>query len=301
LDIIIAENDREAPALFRSVLHAELGQEFSLETMVGLIETSIGKMAPIMRAADLAGDPLLLFAEEYETLVVDKLGFRCPLPEIPSLHPVDPIAAYVDRKLFIHNLGHAAAGYLGYAAIKSKIKKNLTIPEALDLPNIEKKVRKAMNESADALVKEYPQLQYPGSYNREDLSAHIEDLLFRFKNRALGDTVYRIGRDLRRKLAREDRITGAMLLCAKHVLPFAAIAEVYRAALDFTAPAEDGSFFPADEEFRKTYGLDNSEPCSVPKKDVMERILREVSGLDNSRKEDILIRQVICNVLPKLG
>ena len=289
LDIIIAENDREAPALFRSVLSAELGPEFPLETLVGLAETSIGKMVPIMKAADLAVDPLIVFAEEYETLIVDKLGFRCPLPEIPALHPVNPIAAYVDRKLFIHNLGHAAVAYLGYAAAGEKIR---TIPEALALPNMEESVRGVMNEAAGALVKEYPQSQYPGSYNREDLAAHIEDLLFRFKNRALGDTVHRVGRDLRRKLAREDRITGAMLLCAKHALPFKAIADVYRAALDFAAPAEDGSLFPADEEFRKTCGLDTGAQGSSRTAEQIQRILFEVSGLDNSRKEDQKILDV---------
>ena len=311
LDIIIAENDREAPALFRSVLSAELGPEYPLENLVGLVETSIGKMVPPMKAADLAADPLLLFAEEYETLIVDSRAFHGPLPEIPALHPVDPIAAYVDRKLFIHNLGHAAAAYLGYVASGQGARGNqgasgdqgagtrtlacsgsLTIPEVLSLPvvsigTVEDGVRRTMNEAADALVLEYPQSQYPGSYTREDLAAHIEDLLFRFKNRALGDPVYRVGRDLRRKLAREDRITGAMLLCAKHDLPFTGIAQAYRAALEFAAPAEDGTLFPADKEFRNAYELDKTKPGNAPSK--LEQILREVSGLDSSRTEDALV------------
>ena len=296
LDIIIAENDREAPALFRSVLSTELGPDYPLDKLAGLVETSIGKMVPIMKAADLAADPLLLFAEEYETLIVDKCAFRGPLPAIPELHPVDPIAAYVDRKLFIHNLGHAAAAYLGFAAFlreenTGKITKEnsmditaFTIPEALALPGVEENVRRAMNQAAGALVLEYPQSQYPGGYSREDLADHIDDLLRRFKNRALGDTVHRVGRDLRRKLAREDRIAGALLLCAKHNLPFDAIAGVYRAALDFAAPAEDGLLFPADEEFRKMYKLDSPLNKKTTEylidSGTLERILCEVSGLD---------------------
>ena len=281
LNIIIAENDRAAPALFRSVLAAEMGPDYPLNKLVGLIETSIGKMVPIMKAADLDADPLQLFAEEYETLIVDRRGFRGPLPDISALHPVDPIAAYVDRKLFIHNLGHAAAAYLGYAAI--------TIPEALALPNVEKIAREAMNEAADALIMEYPQSQYPGSYNRDDLSSHIEDLLFRFKNRALGDTIHRVGRDLQRKLAREDRITGAMLLCAKHGLPFGTIAKVYRAALDFAAPAEDSALFPADKEFKNKFCLNSCEQNAGCAPKQIDRILREVSGLDDSNPEDALV------------
>ncbi|MCL1813321.1 MAG: mannitol-1-phosphate 5-dehydrogenase [Treponema sp.] len=281
LNIIIAENDREAPVLFRSVLSAELGPEYPLDRLVGLVETSIGKMAPIMKAADLAADPLQVFAEEYETLIVDRRGFHSSLPSIPALFPVDPIAAYVDRKLFIHNLGHAAAAYMGNTISDT----TLTIPEALAVPGVEQITRSAMNEAADALIKEYPQSKYPGSYSRDDLSGHIEDLLFRFKNSALGDTIHRVGRDLRRKLAREDRITGAMLLCARHQLPFGTIAKIYRAALNFTAPAEDGTLFPADEAFRKTYGPDSSD-CTPEQ---IQRILREVSGLDSSNPDDALV------------
>ena len=285
LNIIIAENDRAAPALFRSVLSAEMGPDYPLNKHVGLIETSIGKMVPIIKTADLSADPLQLFAEEYETLILDKCEFRGSLPDIPALYPVDPIAAYVDRKLFIHNLGHAAAAYLGYAASNTI----LTIPEAFTLPYVEESVRSAMNEAADALVKEYPQTQYPGSYSRNDLSAHIEDLLFRFKNRALGDTIHRVGRDLRRKLAREDRITGAMLLCKKHQLPFNTIAKVYRAALTFAAPAEDGVLFPADKEFRKTYSLDSLKVNFSITREQIQKILKEVSGLDNNQKKDSFI------------
>jgi len=275
LDIIIAENDREAPALFRSVLSAELGQEFPLGTLVGLVETSIGKMVPIMKEADLAVDPLQLFAEEYETLIVDAKAFINPLPLVPELYPVDPIAAYVDRKLFIHNLGHAAAAYLGYSeSMTQKDSPSLntfTITEALALPGVEKKVRMVMGQAADALLKEYPQSKYPGVYNREDLQSHIEDLLYRFKNSALGDTVHRVGRDLKRKLSREDRIIGAIFLCAKHGLPFGEIAQVYCCALEFAAPAEDGTIFPADREFHSQY-----------KQKSLEQILIEVSGLDTA-------------------
>ena len=144
-----------------------------------------------------------------------------------------------------------------------------------------------MNQAADALVLEYPQSKYPDSYSRKDLNDHIEDLIFRFKNRALGDTVHRVGRDLCRKLAREDRITGAMLLCARHKLPFDTIVEVYKAALGFAVPAEDGLLFPADEQFRKKYDLGNPE--NKIGNNELKRILKEVSGLDGSRKEDAVI------------
>ncbi|MDL2229271.1 mannitol-1-phosphate 5-dehydrogenase [Treponema sp. OttesenSCG-928-L16] len=266
LNIIIAENIRGAKALFRTALSKELGPGCPLKDLAGLVETSIGKMVPIMRAEDLAADPLQLFAEEYETLIVDRKGFIGELPKINGLWAVENIEAYVDRKLFIHNLGHAAAAYLGCKADPSKP----LIAEVMAVPELERAVRKAMNEAADALAAEYPD-----AYGRDDLAEHIDDLVKRFANRALGDTVYRVGRDLSRKLGRDDRITGAMLLCAKRGLPFSGIAEVYRAAFDFTAQDEGGRQFPADVQFfQHTAALAG------------EDLFKTISGLDGSRRTD---------------
>ena len=277
LDIILAENAREAPELFRDILSKKLGVFYPLDTLVGIVEASIGKMVPIMKAEDLASDPLLLFAEEYETLIVDKRGFRGSVPKFANLCPVEPIEAYIDRKLFIHNLGHAAAAYLGYQSLAqaghglggTPPPSTATIPQVLALNRIESKVRQAMNESAAALLKEYP-----GVFTVQDLFDHIENLLSRFKNKALCDTVYRVGRDLRRKLSRDDRLAGAVLLCVKHRLPCTAIMEAYRAALDFACPGEDGALYPADTEFRAAYGLDGE---ITP--ETVNRVLDEVSGI----------------------
>ncbi|MDR2110267.1 MAG: mannitol-1-phosphate 5-dehydrogenase [Spirochaetaceae bacterium] len=271
LDFIIAENARGAGDLFRSILGERLGPDYPLDRLIGLVETSIGKMVPIMRREDLDRDPLLLFAEEYETLIADRLGFRGPPPEIPGLYLTDTISAYVDRKLFIHNLGHAAAAYLAYRADPGK--KLL----AEGLPLVEPGVKKAMNEAARALA-----LEYPAVFGGEDLALHIADLLTRFKNRALGDTIHRVGRDLPRKLGREDRLVGAMLLCAGKGVPFEGIADAYGAALDFAAPGEGGQIFPEDRRFREEI-----LPRGIP------ALLREVSGLDPASETDRKVMEVL--------
>ncbi len=269
LDIVIAENARGADEVYRETLAAALGPSYPLEERVGLVETSIGKMVPIMRAEDLAVDPLQVFAEEYEELILDGQGFRGAVPAVAGLVPVDDIRAYVDRKLFVHNLGHAATAYFGYAADPSAV----LIPDALALSGVEAAVRRAMGEAADALAAEYP-----AAYSRTDLAAHIDDLLFRFKNRALGDTVHRVGRDLYRKLGREDRLVGALLLCARRGLPFGGIAAAYRAALAFAAPDEKGLLFPEDERFRRE---------ALPRG--LEAALRDVSGLNAADPTDAAV------------
>ncbi|NJK84846.1 MAG: hypothetical protein HC906_01560 [Bacteroidales bacterium] len=80
---------------------------------MGLVETSIGKMVPIMTSKDIEEDLLQVFAEPYNTLILDKNGFKNPIPDIRGLAPKVNMKAWVDRKSFIHNLGHAVAAYIG--------------------------------------------------------------------------------------------------------------------------------------------------------------------------------------------
>jgi mannitol-1-phosphate 5-dehydrogenase len=277
LDIVIAENARGADDLIRSALRKELGDEYPLEATVGLVETSIGKMVPIMREEDLAVDPLQVFAEEYEELIVDGRGFRGPLPAVGGLKTVNDIRAYVDRKLFVHNLGHATTAYLGFAA-ESGV---WLIADALALPQVERGARAAMMEAAEALLREYP-----AAYSRVELSDHIDDLLGRFKNRALADTVHRVGRDLYRKLDRDDRLVGAMLLCARRGLPFPSIAAAYRAALGFSARDENGRLFGEDARFRAEL---------LPKG--IEEVLRSASHLDPQNPTDAVVIDAIRAVI----
>src|SRR5262249_10510069 len=49
--------------------------------------------------------------------------------------------------------------------------------------------------------------------DEQEQRAHEADLLRRFRNRALGDTVARVARDPARKLRRDDRLVGAALPC----------------------------------------------------------------------------------------
>ncbi len=249
-DIIFAENIRNVAVQAREILTASLPVGFPFDTRVGLVESSIGKMVPIMKQADIESDTLWVFAESYNTLILDAHGFRNPIPDVPEIKAVDNIQAYVDRKLFIHNMGHAAAAYLGFQFTPDAT----TIWEALESPAVFDTVRRGMRQSADALHAGYPE-----ALTREALEEHIEDLLHRFRNRALGDTIFRVGRDLPRKLHREDRLTGAMLLAARHQQPFDAIALAAAAAFDFRATDEHNRPDPGDMRFhcmREEHGLD---------------------------------------------
>jgi mannitol-1-phosphate 5-dehydrogenase len=227
-----------------------LPADFPLDDMVGLVETSIGKMVPIMTEAQRREDPLWVFAEAYNSLILDARAFKSPIPQVPGLAPKQCIAAYVDRKLFIHNLGHAAVAYFGYQHDPYFT----YIWQAVEVPEVRARAEAAMWESARALIN-----AYPDEFTEVNQREHITDLLRRFGNRALGDTIYRVGRDLLRKLSREDRVTGALLFDAAHGESYTATAQVAAAALEFRGTDERHRLYAADEKFVNDYypqGLD---------------------------------------------
>ncbi|NJK84847.1 MAG: hypothetical protein HC906_01565 [Bacteroidales bacterium] len=64
------------------------------------------------------------------------------------------------------------------------------------------------------------QYLYPNEFSENDLNDHVKELLIRFQNRALGDTVFRVGYDLPRKLGREDRLFAPIILAYTNNLAF---------------------------------------------------------------------------------
>ncbi|MGL1892423.1 MAG: NAD-binding protein [Spirochaetaceae bacterium] len=263
LDIILAENIHKGKRFFFQEVIKSIPQYIHPGTIIGVIECSIGKMVPIMSEESLRDDPLQLFAEEYNSLILDKNGFLTKCPELKGLSPVNNIQAYVDRKLFIHNLGHVATAYFGYL---EGCKKGL-ISDVITLHHIRNKVRDVMEESATILLKLYPDV-----FSRESLTEHIEDLITRFGNRTLGDTIFRVGKDQRRKLNRSDRVLGAMIEAIKNGTPWGNIMEVYLAGLKFR------SEFPPDIEFYND--IANKNPVMIG---------RDICGLDEVNQEDIEI------------
>jgi mannitol-1-phosphate 5-dehydrogenase len=244
LDIIIAENMRNASNYFREKLLELLPEFYPVDRLAGLIETSIGKMVPVMPPKDLEEDMLQIYAEPYNTLILDRKGFRNPIPGIEGLAPKENMKAWVDRKLFIHNLGHATTAYLGYNAYRTYI----FIYEALADKTILGDVRDTMLQAADILLAEYPE-----EFTKPGLEEHIDDLLTRFQNRALGDTIFRVGCDLTRKLAGDDRLAGAIKLAIKHKLPFNRIIHSLVCGYHFRAVNEQGQMFPGDIQFAARY------------------------------------------------
>jgi mannitol-1-phosphate 5-dehydrogenase len=278
LDIVIAENMRNADALFHSELEKLLPEFYPIDNLLGLIETSIGKMVPIMQKKDIQEDMLQIFAEPYNTLILNKKGFKNPIPDIKGLAPKENMKAWVDRKLFIHNLGHSAASYIGYVHNPGFI----YLYEALAIREVFDQVRAIMVQSSEVLFH-----KYPDDFTRKDLNDHIDDLLSRFQNKALGDTIFRVGSDLFRKLGPEDRLCGAIRSAISFNKPYDKILYALVCGFHFRAKDEEGNMLKDDLKFAELYmkGIEAvlTTVCGFDKKE-NSGIFRDVEIINSDLK-----------------
>ena len=222
LNIIICENLIGADKYLKDEIGKLLNDEEKklLDEKVGFVEASIGRMVPVQTDEMKGDNPLRVCVESYGILPVDKAAFKGEIPPIKNMVPFTPFEFYIERKLFIHNMGHAFTAYLG------SIMGVDYIWQAIENPYVELLVMRAMQQSAIALATRH-------NVPYIELNDHVEDLLSRFGNRQLGDTVKRVGNDLNRKLKPGDRIIGALNMCVEQGVTPKYICLAAAAAMNF--------------------------------------------------------------------
>lgn len=77
-----------------------------VDELVGFVEASIGRMVPVMTPEMQEGNILRICTEEYGELPVDRDGFKGEIPDIKGMIAFSPFEYYIQRKIFIHNMGH---------------------------------------------------------------------------------------------------------------------------------------------------------------------------------------------------
>ncbi|MFH1791904.1 MAG: hypothetical protein ABH885_08005, partial [Candidatus Omnitrophota bacterium] len=198
IDIIIARNmpDPSKDVRDRVLGAVSAGARPAIEDGTGFVETVVSRMMPVIPESVRRVDPSSVFGEAYSELPVNKSQFKGALPgNVPGLRFHDGLTALEDRKLYMHNCGHAICAYLGY------LKRYKYIYEAIRDDSIKEVVEGALHEAAEGLIRKY-------AFDRDEMDAHIRELIGRFDNEMLADTIDRVGRDPLRKLKPADRLVG---------------------------------------------------------------------------------------------
>lgn len=264
LDIIVCENLINAGPFLREKVREQLPEALYpvFDEKVGFVEASIGRMVPVMTDAQKAEDLLLVCVEPYCELPVDANGFKGPIPAIKHMKPMANFGAYVERKLFVHNLSHAVTAYLGY------LRGHEYIWQAIRDDAVREKVESATDESCHALSAKH-------GLPLADLEDHRADLIRRYHNRALGDQVSRVARDPIRKLGPNDRLIGSAEMCLSRGVTPDHIAFAVAAAIRYDLADDPAA--QSLQQLRRERGLDGvlAEVCGVAPGTPLARIVTE--------------------------
>lgn len=228
LNILICENQIRGDRLLREMVRGHLPAfaHAYLNETIGFAQCVVSRMVPI--ATEEERKSLIVRAEAYKSLPVDKAGLRGALPDIVGLTAVDGFEGFIERKLYVHNASHAMVGYFG------ALKGYELGCDAVQDDQIRGLVAQAMGSMCEALHRHH-------GMPLAELRAHVDDLLRRYANRELGDTVFRLARDPLRKLRPDDRLVGGLRLVRDYNLDSSAWEKAIAAALRWKHPQDPGS------------------------------------------------------------
>lgn len=190
---------------------------------VGFVDSAVDRIVPPAAAAN--DDPLEVTVETFSEWIVDSTQFKGELPPIAGMDATTNLMAYVERKLFTLNTGHAITAYLGQLAGYG------TIREAILDPAVREVVKGAMEESGAVLIKRY-------GFDPRQHAAYIQKILTRFENPYLHDEVERVGRQPLRKLSEGDRLIKPLRGTLEYNLPNANLLIGIAAALSYRNPQD---------------------------------------------------------------
>ncbi|WP_150952430.1 mannitol-1-phosphate 5-dehydrogenase [Microbacterium testaceum] len=221
LQIMACENAIGATDQLREHVVELAGESWdALASRAVFANTAVDRIVPAQ-----SGQGVDVTVEPFYEWAIERPPFGDTPPNIPGAHFVDDLEPYIERKLFTVNTGHATTAYFGAQAGIDRIS------DALADAGIAAKVEAALEETSALLVEKHElDADVQGEYRAT--------ILRRFRNAALPDTVWRVGRQPLRKLSRHERFVGPAAEAVERGLPVDALVAAMAAALEFS-DAED--------------------------------------------------------------
>ncbi|MFD1988458.1 mannitol-1-phosphate 5-dehydrogenase [Paenibacillus nicotianae] len=200
LNIIACENMVGATSHLQEQVLTHLSEEGKAyaEEHVGFANCSVDRIVPPFQ-----GDSILdVGVEAFHEWIVEEPKLKGGTPDIDGMKLTDNLVAYVQRKLFTLNTGHAITAYIGF------LKGLETIDQSIQDDSVRAIVRPAMEESGAALVQKH-------GFDADEHAKYIDKIETRFKNPYIRDEVIRVGREPLRKLGQADRLVGPVKMATE--------------------------------------------------------------------------------------
>ncbi len=223
MNVVCCENGLRTTTRLKNEVLKHLSPEETafLEANIGFADCAVDRICPKPSFDNI----LDAAVERYCEWDVESAAWKGEKPSIDGLTFADDLMAYLERKLFTLNSGHAICAYLGY------LKGYKTIKDSVADPAIGAVVHAAISESGEGLIREF-------HFDPDAHHAYVEKIFARYQNPFLEDEVLRVGREPIRKLEPGDRLIKPLVTTAGYGLPVDHLLFGAAAALRFDC-AED--------------------------------------------------------------
>lgn len=239
LNIIACENMVGGSTALKNFVYAALTEDAKakVDKLIGFPDAAVDRIVPLQKNEE----KLLVQVEPYAEWDVDSNGIVGEAPVIEGMTLVDNLSAYIERKLFTVNTGHASIAYLAYQ------KQIADISTAMKNADVVEMARRVWKETGTLLIDKY-------GFDPEKHWHYVETTESRFANPFLSDEVTRVARGPVRKLSPKDRLVSpASQLIERGKVP-EALATVIAAALKFDYNGDKEAV--EVQEYIKANGID---------------------------------------------
>ncbi|MBQ3336408.1 MAG: mannitol-1-phosphate 5-dehydrogenase [Selenomonadaceae bacterium] len=239
LNIIACENMVGGSTVLKNFVYENLADDVKPEVqkLIGFPDAAVDRIVPLQKN----DEKLLVKVEPYAEWDVDSKGVVGELPPIKGMTLVDNLGAYIERKLFTVNTGHASIAYLAYQ------KGYADMSKAMQDEEIVSAARAVWAETSALLIDKY-------GFDPAVHQKYVATTETRFKNPNLSDEVTRVARGPKRKLSAADRLVSPATQLLERGKTPDALAKVIAAALKFDY-AEDKEAVEV-QDFIKANGID---------------------------------------------
>ncbi len=174
------------------------------------------------------------------------------VPEIPAIKPINEFGNFLTRKLFTYNAASCVIAYLGY------LKGYTDYAMAANDSDILKLLDKNYEVTNRVLCREF-------GYDADDQKEFAQLSKNKFCDKTIADTVARNAREPQRKLGKNERIIGPMMLINKY--------------------GEDASVLEMTAAAMLLYDNDGEDEWrNIKSQNSPEQILEKIGGINKSNK-----------------
>ena len=225
LNVIACENGLRASSQLKEHVYSHLSDEQKAyaDEYVAFPDCSVDRIVPPIKSEN----PIDVVVEKFYEWNVERASIKGEL-KMEGMNLADNLIAYIERKLFTLNTGHAITAYLG------NLKGLKTIADSIADEEIYTIVKAAMQESGEGLVAKY-------GFDHDAHFAYIDKIIGRFRNPHLQDDVTRVGREPLRKLSANDRLIKPTMTAIEHGFATPNLVLGIGAALHYNNPEDPQS------------------------------------------------------------